>query len=56
MQKVVEYVEEERETESSPSNCQCFEENGGWDGVFHSIGAGQLDTISGVDQDHHSQA
>ena len=56
MQNVVENVEEERETESSPPNCQGFEENAGWDGVFHFISVGQLNTISDVEQGHHSQA
>ena len=45
MESIVEDVEDERETEGSPANDQCFEDSGRWDDINFSISVDHSDGL-----------
>ena len=58
MKSIVEDVEDERESECNPANCQCFKDNAGCDKMRMSLSVSHNDGLSrcGPYKGHHSQA
>ena len=57
MESIVEDVEDQRETESSPANEECCEDSGGCDGMRISLSVNHRDFLSssGLYQGYHCQ-
>ena len=55
MERIVEDVEDERQTEGSPANSQCSEDSGGCELMRMSISVNHVDGLSGLYQGHHCQ-